>query len=209
MSTYSYPRPPSAPAVSRSVLLVVTSITSLQVGAVLAVVAFDDLAPITVACIRMLLAAVFLIVVTRPRDVRARLRDDRGRRLAVFLGVALAVMHVCIYEAIARVPIGLATTLEAFGPLAFAALLSLRRNELLWVGLALTGVALAAQPSGTGPDHGHRPRHLGGRLLGRIHRAQQALLGAVRGHSRPVAWLRRRRTAARPGGHLSDWLRSR
>lgn len=154
MSTYSYPRPSSAPAVSRSVLLVVTSITSLQVGAVLAVVAFDDLAPITVACIRMLLAAVFLIVVTRPRDVRARLRDDRGRRLAVFLGVALAVMHVCIYEAIARVPIGLATTLEAFGPLAFAALLSLRRNELLWVGLALTGVALAAQPSAQGQTTG-------------------------------------------------------
>src|SRR4051812_13851086 len=116
MSTLPSPRPAQAPAVSRSVLLVLTSITSLQVGAVLAVVAFADLDPVTVACVRMLLAAVFLIVVTRPRDVRARLRDSRSRWLGVLLGVALAVMHVCIYEAFARVPIGLATTLEAFGP---------------------------------------------------------------------------------------------
>jgi inner membrane transporter RhtA len=140
--------------VPRSVLLVLTSITSLQVGAVLAVVAFADLAPVTVACIRMLLAAVFLFAVTRPRAVRERLRDSRARWLAVWLGVALAVMHVCIYEAIARVPIGMATTLEAFGPLAFAALLSLRRSELLWIGVATLGVLLAAQPSADGQTAG-------------------------------------------------------
>jgi inner membrane transporter RhtA len=155
MSTSSAsPRPTTAPAVSSSVLLVLTSIVSLQVGAVLAVVAFADLAPVTVACVRMILAAVFLLVATRPRKIRARLRDSRGRWLAVWLGVALAVMHVCIYEAIARVPIGLATTLEAFGPLAFAALLSLRRKELVCTGLALAGVLLAAHPSGSGQSAG-------------------------------------------------------
>ena len=142
------PRPASAPVLSHSVVLVLTSITSLQIGAVLAVVAFADLAPVTVACVRMLLAAVFLFAVTRPTDIRARMRDPRGRLLAVLLGVSLAVMHVCIYEAIARVPIGLATTLEAFGPLAFAALLSLRRAELASIAVASIGVVLAAQPSG-------------------------------------------------------------
>lgn len=154
MSILSSPRPATAPAVSRSVLLVLTSMASLQAGAVLAVVAFNDLDPVTLACVRMLLAAAILAAAVRPADARARLRDHRSRSLAVSMGLALAAMHVCIYEALARVPIGMASTLEAFGPLALAALLSLRRQELVFIAIATAGVVLAAQPSLDGQPAG-------------------------------------------------------
>jgi inner membrane transporter RhtA len=52
------------------------------------------------------------------------------------------VMNWSIYQSFARIPIGLAVTLEFVGPLTLAVLGSRRARDLIWVGLAGLGVLL-------------------------------------------------------------------
>ena len=60
----------------------------------------------------------------------------------------------CFYEAISRLPLGVAVTIEFWGPIAVAVVASHRRSDLVWVALAGAGVALlgegfaGAQPVG-------------------------------------------------------------
>jgi inner membrane transporter RhtA len=57
-------------------------------------------------------------------------------------GLALGLMNWSIYQSFARIPIGLAVTIEFVGPLTLAVLGSRRVRDLLWVGLAGAGVLL-------------------------------------------------------------------
>jgi inner membrane transporter RhtA len=80
-----------------------------------------------------------LLVVARPR-LRGRSRRDWFVALA--FGVALMVMNWAIYQSFARIPLGIAVTIEFLGPLAVAVIGSRRPRDLLWVALAGAGVAL-------------------------------------------------------------------
>ncbi len=64
-------------------------------------------------------------------------------------GVALAGMNGTFYEAIARLPLGVAVSIEFLGPLILAAVLSRRRTDLVWVGLALAAMVLLGVESMT------------------------------------------------------------
>jgi inner membrane transporter RhtA len=61
-------------------------------------------------------------------------------------GAAVAFMNACFYQAIDRIPLGLATTVEFLGPLAVAILGSRRALDFLWIALAGAGVALLGSP---------------------------------------------------------------
>jgi inner membrane transporter RhtA len=61
-------------------------------------------------------------------------------------GAAVAVMNACFYQAIDRIPLGLATTVEFLGPLAVAVVGSRRALDFLWIALAGAGVALLGSP---------------------------------------------------------------
>ena len=119
--------------------LVLIGIGSVQFGAALAKLLFDEVTPTTVVWLRLLTSALVMLVATRSH-ARGRSVEDWGVVLAY--GTTLAVMNWSIYESFARIPLGVAVTLEFLGPLTVALVGSRRRLDLLWVALAGTGVAL-------------------------------------------------------------------
>lgn len=133
-------RPPPAAA------LVGAGAVSVQSGAAIATKLFGRVGPAGAVSLRLVLGAIVLWVLVRPA-VRGRRRRD----LAVvgLFGLALAAMNLSFYEAIDRIPLGVAVTVEFVGPLAVALVGSRRPRDVLWALLAGGGVALlAASPGG-------------------------------------------------------------
>jgi inner membrane transporter RhtA len=129
--------------------LVVVAITSLQFGAALAGTIFDDIGPAGTALLRAFFAAVILQAIWRPR---VRDHPARDLRLVALFGLVLGGMNLCIYESFARIPLGIAVTIEFAGPLGLAAALSRRRLDLVWAALAAIGIVLLADPGGGAVD---------------------------------------------------------
>ena len=125
--------------------LVVAGVTSVQFGAALAKTLFDDLGPAGASTLRLALAAIILVVAWRPR-VRGRSAGDL--RLAAAFGLALGFMNLTFYEALDRIPLGIAVTLEFVGPLGVAVAGSRRTLDGLWVVLAAVGIVGLADPGG-------------------------------------------------------------
>jgi inner membrane transporter RhtA len=120
-------------------LLAAGAIVSLQFGSAFARTRFDEVGPTGAATLRLVFAAVILIVVVRPR-VR---RWTRHQWLsALLLGLALAGMNSLIYLAIARIPLGVAVTLEFTGPLVLALVQTRRWRDAFWAIVAFGGVVL-------------------------------------------------------------------
>jgi inner membrane transporter RhtA len=130
---------------ARGIALVVVAVSTLQVGAAFAVTLFDELGAAGTSLLRLGLAAVVLLAIWRPR-LAGRSRSDLLVTLA--FGVALGTMNLAIYEAMQRIPIGAAVTIEFAGPLGLAVALSRRALDLVWVVLAAAGILLLANPFG-------------------------------------------------------------
>ncbi len=126
-------------------LLVLGAVASVQSGAAVATRLFPDVGPGGTVLLRLGLSAALLLAVARPR-LGGRRRQDLG--LAVAFGLVLAGMNATFYEALDRIPLGIAVTVEFVGPLGVAVAGSRRRLDLLWVALAGTGVALLTSGGG-------------------------------------------------------------
>ncbi len=119
--------------------LVLAGGISVQFGGALAVTLMPRAGALGVVALRLAVAAVVLLVVCRPR-LRGHSRTDWGT--VVVFGVTMAAMNGLFYQAVDRIPLGPAVTLEVLGPLALSVLASRRALNLVWAGLALAGVFL-------------------------------------------------------------------
>ncbi|HCB05031.1 MAG TPA: EamA family transporter [Nocardioides bacterium] len=119
--------------------LVLLGILSVQFGAAVAKTLFDEVSPTTIVWLRLVTSAVVLVAIARPA-LRGRTRIDWQVMLA--FGLALGLMNWSFYQAMARIPIGLAVTIEFIGPLTLAVFGSRRARDLIWVALAGLGVVL-------------------------------------------------------------------
>ncbi|MFE4701577.1 DMT family transporter [Streptomyces sp. NPDC056738] len=119
--------------------LVLAGGISVQFGGALAVTLMPRAGALGVVTLRLLAAAVILLLFCRPR-LRGHSRADWGT-VAVF-GIAMGAMNGLFYESVARIPLGAAVTLEVLGPLALSVLASRRAVNAVWAGLALCGVFL-------------------------------------------------------------------
>lgn len=131
------------------VVLVLIAIASVQFGAAVAKGIFTAAHPATLSFLRVTIATTVFLVIARPRWSGRTLRDWL---LVLGYGLCLAGMNLAIYLSFARIPIGVAVTLEFVGPLALAVIGSRRLIDLGWVLLAAMGVVLlGALPIGLDP----------------------------------------------------------
>ncbi len=123
----------------RAVWLVVIGIVSVQVGAAFAKDLFGTISPTAMVWLRLVTSALVLTAIARPR-LTGRTRSDWA--VVVGFGVSLGLMNWAIYQSFARIPLGIAVTIEFIGPLTLAVLGSRQARDLVWVGLAALGVLL-------------------------------------------------------------------
>ncbi|MFC5242298.1 EamA family transporter [Streptomyces atrovirens] len=119
--------------------LVLAGGISVQFGGALAVTLMPRAGALGVVTLRLLVAALVLMVLCRPK-LRGHSRADWGT--VIVFGVAMAAMNGLFYQSVARIPLGPAVTLEVLGPLTLSVLASRRAVNLVWAALALAGVFL-------------------------------------------------------------------
>ena len=124
---------------TRAVWLVVIGIISVQLGAAIAKDLFGTVSPTSMVWLRLVTSAVVLGVLARPQ-LHGRTRQDW--LVVAGFGLSLGVMNWAIYQSFARIPLGIAVTIEFIGPLTLAVVGSRRARDLVWVGLAAAGVVL-------------------------------------------------------------------
>lgn len=135
-------RPHRTRAAARQIpapLLVLAAVVSVQFGGALAATLVPVVGVFGSVTLRLTIAAVILMVMVRPR------LDGRSARDWVVVGsfgAVLALMNLFFYGSLARIPIGVAVTVEFTGPLVLATLMSHKRRDLLAVVGAAVGVVL-------------------------------------------------------------------
>ena len=125
--------------------LVVLGILSVQIGAAFAKALFPVLGPYGTVFLRLVFAALILMIAWRPR-VRGHRRGDY--LLVLLFGLVFAAMNTSFYAALDRVPLGVAVTVEFIGPLGVAVFGSRKLLDLLWAVLAAGGIVLLTPLTG-------------------------------------------------------------
>jgi inner membrane transporter RhtA len=120
-------------------LQVVIAIISIQFGASFAVGLFGSLSPGATVFFRVAISAMLLFILIRPK-----LSSDVFNHFGLLLsyGITLGLMNWCFYEAIARIPLGIAVTIEFMGPLLVAAVSSKTRLDIFWIAIAFAGLLI-------------------------------------------------------------------
>lgn len=124
--------------------LVLLGIVSVQLGSALAKHLFAAAGNFGTVALRLFFAAAVLTLFWRPS-----LRLNRRTWTVVLgYGVILGVMNLCFYLALARIPLGIAVTIDFLGPLAVALAGSRRWLDAFWAVLAAGGVVLLMEGRG-------------------------------------------------------------
>jgi inner membrane transporter RhtA len=120
---------------------ILLAIFSVQGGATVAKGLFPVIGAAGTTAVRIGLSAIILLAVFRPPLQSFRAAQWRA---VVPYGVTIGVMNLLFYQALVRIPLGLAVTLEFVGPLAVATVGSRRALDAVWIVLAAVGIALIA-----------------------------------------------------------------
>jgi len=124
--------------------LVLLGIVSVQLGSAVAKHLFPVVGSFGTVALRLFFAAAVLMLLWRPS-----LRLNRRTWTVVLgYGVVLGSMNLCFYLALARIPLGIAVTIEFLGPLAVALAGSRRWLDVFWALLAMGGVVLLTEGRG-------------------------------------------------------------
>jgi inner membrane transporter RhtA len=118
--------------------LLVTMV-SVQFGAAFSKQLFPVLGVERTTFLRLAIGALLLAPVLKPWKMRV---TPQQWPLLLLYSAVLGAMNLCFYLSVQRVPLGIAVALEFIGPLGLAIAFSHRRTDLLWVALAITGLAL-------------------------------------------------------------------
>jgi inner membrane transporter RhtA len=117
----------------------VLSAVAQYIGAVIAVLLFDQVEPQTVAWFRIIGASIALLVVSR--GWRSGWTRPQLVSVAVF-GITTALMNICFYLAIDRIDLGKGVTIEFIGPITVAAIATRSIRNGVALAFAIVGVVV-------------------------------------------------------------------
>ncbi|AWB85704.1 EamA family transporter [Mycetocola zhujimingii] len=130
---------PASQGATLGVALVLGGLLCQEIGASFAVLLFPVVDPVGMVALRLVFAALLLLIVARP----ALGGYSRADWITVGgFGLILAAMNVLFYLALERLPLGAAVTIEVLGPLVLSVIVSRRASSWLWAVLAVAGVGL-------------------------------------------------------------------
>jgi inner membrane transporter RhtA len=130
-------------------LLLLLATVSIQFGSAIAATLFSIFSPVAVLFLRQTLGSLFLCLLYR-RAIAGALRTAPVGIL--LLGLAMTATSVLFFEALARIPLGIAVTIEFLGPLGVALATSRRPADVLCVLLAAAGIFLLMPAVGSSLD---------------------------------------------------------
>lgn len=123
-------------------------------GPACAALLFSFVDPLGVAWLRIASASFVFAIWRKPwRRVRRLATDER--RVIIGLGVSLALMNICFYLAIARLPLATVGAIEFLGPIALAAAGARTRRNVIALLMAIAGVYLLTRVRLTGEPLGY------------------------------------------------------
>ena len=127
-------------------LMVATGAISIQFGAAFATHLFHSVGPAGATALRIVFAALALLAFNWRKGFQLSKLRARGNDVvvAIAFGVVLGTMNLTFYEAISRIPLGVAVTVEFVGPLTVTIVGSRRASDLIWAIFAGSGVFLLA-----------------------------------------------------------------
>ncbi len=140
--------PPSQPRLASTLLAIgvlLAAMVSFQAGASIAEGLFAEVGAQGTTALRLAFGTAMLLVAFRPWRAWPK---PAARRSIIIYGIALGVMNLLFYTALATVPLGIAVALEFSGPLAVAMIASRRPIDFLWIALAVAGLLLILRPTG-------------------------------------------------------------
>lgn len=120
-----------------SITALILAMVSIQAGASFAKGLFPLAGAAGATSLRLFFASLTLWFIWRPW----RHHSLNIKSLALY-GFSLGLMNLTFYFALARIPLGLAVTLEFVGPLVLSFLFSRRKIDFLWAILAGLGIYL-------------------------------------------------------------------
>ena len=125
------------------VALLLVSMSAIQSGAALAHGLFVTAGPAGAASIRLVIAAALLAALFRPWRHAV---EPAAWRTIILYGLAMGAMNFLLYQALTRIPLGIAVALEFTGPLLVAVVSSRRALDGLWIAIAVGGLAVLLWP---------------------------------------------------------------
>jgi inner membrane transporter RhtA len=139
MMRRTMPPPPPLAFPILPLLALLGAMLSLSVGTSMAKGLFPAVGPAGVTLLRVATATAILTAVWRPW--RRGVAGKDWPTLAGY-GASIGAMNLLFYEAVGRLPYGVAVAFEFCGPLAVAVVAARRPADFAWVALAVAGLAL-------------------------------------------------------------------
>ena len=123
----------------QGLLAILTAIISINVGAAFAKNLFPVVGAAGMTSLRIGFAALILMLICRPWRQNTK---PQQLKTIILYGMILGLMNLLIYQAFARIPIGIAIAIEILGPLGVVLASARRVIDFVWFVLALVGLGL-------------------------------------------------------------------
>ena len=121
------------------VLLIFISMISVQGSASIAKYLFPVLGPEVMTAWRLTFSSVMLAMIFKPWR---KAITKQALRYIILYGLAMGCMNLSFYNAISRIPLGIAVAIELTGPIMVAMFSGRRLADFIWLGIAVVGLGM-------------------------------------------------------------------